>query len=138
MDDLCVSTFMRSLSAETNACFVRILVTISPRMYREALALFIHRRRPDFDVLLAPPWSLDRRAEHFGPHVLVQDADKAGLPLALAGGVVCRVLVLKKPDRIDATIELYGTTSELRDACLEELFGVLEEAERLSHRDGGG
>jgi hypothetical protein len=107
-------------------------------MYREALALFIHRRRPDFDVLLAPPWSLDRRAEHFGPHVLVQDADEAGLPLALAGGVVCRVLVLKKPDRIDATIELYGTTSELRDACLEELFGVLEEAERLSHRDGGG
>jgi hypothetical protein len=107
-------------------------------MYREALALFIHRRRPDFDVLLAPPWSLDRRAEHFGPHVLVQDADEAGLPLALAGGVVCRVLVLKKPDRIDATIELYGTTSELRDACLEELFGVLEEAERLSHGDGGG
>jgi hypothetical protein len=129
---------MRSLSAETNACFVRILVTISPRMYREALALSIHRRRPDFDVLLAPPWSLDRRAERFGPHVLVQDADEAGLPLALAGGVVCRVLVLKKPDRIDATIELYGTTSELRDACLEDLFGVLEEAERLSHGDGGG
>jgi hypothetical protein len=138
VDDLCVSTFMRSLSAETNACFVRILVTISPRMYREALALSIHRRRPDFDVLLAPPWSLDRRAERFGPHVLVQDADEAGLPLALAGGVVCRVLVLKKPDRIDATIELYGTTSELRDACLEDLLGVLEEAERLSHRDGGG
>ena len=135
MDDLCVSTLMRSLSAETNACFVRILVTISPRMYREALALCIHRRRPD--VLLAPPWSLDRRAERFGSHVLVKDADKAGLPLALAGSVVCRVLVLKKHDRIDATIELYGTTSELRDACLEDLFGVLEEAERLSHGDGG-
>ena len=55
----------------------------------------------------------------------------------MAGSVVCRVLVLKKPDRIDATIELYGTTSELRDACLEALFGVLEEAERLSHGDGG-
>jgi len=107
-------------------------------MYREALALCIHRHRPDFDVLLAPPWSLDRRAERFGPHVLVQDAGEAGLPLALAGSVVCRVLVLKKPDRIDATIELYGTTSELRDACLEDLFGVLEEAERLSQGDGSG
>jgi len=106
-------------------------------MYREALALCIHRRRPDFDVLLAPPWLLDRRAERFGPHVLVQDADHAGLPPALAGGV-CRVLVLKKPNRIDATIELDGTTSEFRDACLEDLFGVLEEAERLSQGDSGG
>src|SRR5215204_3775186 len=122
---------MRSLSAETNACFVRILLTISPRMYREALALCIHRHRPDFDVLLAPPWSLDGRTERFGPHVLVQDAEEAGLPPALARGVVCRVRILKKSDRIDATIELDGTTSELRDASIEDLFGVLEEAERL-------
>ena len=106
-------------------------------MYREVLALCIHRHRPDFDVLLAPPWSLDGRAERFGPHVLVQDAEEAGLPPALAGGVVCCVRILKKPNRIDATIELDGTTSELRDACLEDLFGVLEEAERLSHGDGG-
>ena len=129
---------MPSLSAETKTYFVRILLTISPRMYREALALCIHRHRPDFDVLLAPPWSLDGRAERFGPHVLVQDAEEAGLPPALAGGVVCRVLVLKKPNRIDATIELYGTTSELRDACLEDLFGVLEEAEGLLQGDGSG
>jgi hypothetical protein len=128
---------MRSLSAETNTYFVRILVTISPRMYREALALRIHRHRPDFDVLLAPPWPLDGRTERFGPHVLVQDADDAGLPPALAGDVVCRVRILKKPDHIDATIELYGTTSEVRDASIEDLFGVLEEAERLSQWDGG-
>src|SRR5215203_7262017 len=76
---------MRSLSAETNTYFVRILLTISPRLYREALALCIHLRRPDFDVLLAPPWPLDRRAERFEPHVLVQDAEEAGLPPALAG-----------------------------------------------------
>src|SRR5215208_972349 len=129
---------MRSLSAETNACFVRILLTISPRMYREAIALCIHRHRPDFDVLLAPPCSLDGRPKRLGPHVLVQDADDAELPPALAEGVVCRVRILKKPNRIDATIELYGTTSELRDACLEDLFGVLEEAEGLSQGDGSG
>jgi hypothetical protein len=107
-------------------------------MYREALALCIHRRRPDFDVLLALPWLLDGRAEHFGPHVLVQDADDAGLPPALAEGVVCCVRIFKKPDRIDATIELDGTTSEVRDASIEDLFGVLEEAERLSQGDGSG
>jgi hypothetical protein len=101
-------------------------------MYREVLALSIHRRRPDFEVLLAPPWLLDRRAERFEPHVLVQDADEAGLSPALEGGVVCRVLVLKKPEHIDATIELDGTATAVQDICLEDLFEVLEGAERLS------
>ncbi|HSK82889.1 MAG TPA: hypothetical protein VK902_05710 [Rubrobacter sp.] len=116
---------------------MRILVTITPRMYREVLALSIHRRRPDFEVLLAPPETLDGEVELFGPHVLVQDADEAGLPRALAKGVVCLVRILIT-DRIDATIELGGTTSELRDASLDELFAVLEEAEVLSRGEGGG
>jgi hypothetical protein len=116
---------------------VRILVTISPRLYREVLALSIHRRRPDFQVLLAPPWPLDGRAERFGPHVLVQDAEEAGLPPALAEGVLCRVRILLA-DRVDAKIELDGTASEVHDVCLEDLFEVLEEAEMLSQGDGGG
>jgi hypothetical protein len=111
---------------------VRILITNTPRMYREVLALFIYRRRPDFAVLLASPGALDGRAERFEPHVLVQDAGEAELPPALAEGVVCRVRVLKKTDRIDATIELDGTATEVQDVCLEELFEVLEGAERLS------
>ena len=128
---------MRSLSAETNACFVRILVTISPRLYREVLALCLHRRRPDFEVLLAPPWPLDGRAERFGPHVLVQDAEEAGLPPALAEGVLCRVRILLA-DRVHAKIELDGTASEVHDVCLEDLFEVLEETEMLLQGDGGG
>src|SRR4028118_2380123 len=48
---------------------VRILVTVSPRMYREAIALSIRSRRPDFEVLIAPPWPLDGRAEAFVPPV---------------------------------------------------------------------
>jgi DNA-binding CsgD family transcriptional regulator len=88
VDYPCVFLFMRSLSAERSAVFVRILITITPRMYREVLALSIHRRYPDFEVLLSPPWPLDGRAERFGPHVLVQDADEAGLPPALTEGVL--------------------------------------------------
>jgi hypothetical protein len=107
-------------------------------MYREVIALCIHRRRPDFEVLLAPPWPLEGRAERFEPHVLVHDADEAGLPPAVAEGVVCRIRILKT-DRIDATtIELDGTTTEVRDAHLEELLVAIEEAERLSSGDGGG
>jgi hypothetical protein len=126
---------MRSLSAERNASFVRILITITPRMYREVLALSIHRHRPDFEVLLAPPWPLDGEAGRFGPHVLVHDADEAGLPPAVAEGVVCRVRILKT-DLIDATIELDGTTSEVRDASEEDLLLALEGAESLLSGDG--
>jgi hypothetical protein len=122
---------------------VRILITITPRLYREVLALSIHRRRPHFEVLLVPPGApgnLDGEAARFEPHVFVQDADDAGLPPALAEGVVCRVQILKA-DRIDATIELDSATSELRDASLDELLEVLEGAEMLSlasQGEGGG
>jgi hypothetical protein len=130
---------MRSLSAGRSAFFVRILVTISPRLYREVLALSIHSRYPDSEVMLAPLDSLDGEAERFGPHALVQDADEEGLPQAVPDGVVCRVSVLKTTDRLDATIELDGATSEVHDVCLEDLFEVLEKAERLSSQgDGGG
>jgi hypothetical protein len=129
---------MRSLSAERNAFLVRILVTISPRLYREAIALSIHRHRPDFEVLLAPTDSLDGEAERFGPHALVQDADEEGLPPGVPDGLVCRVQVLKTTERMDATIELGGATSELRDISLDELFAALEEAEGLLQGDGGG
>ena len=118
------------MSAGRNAFLMRILLTISPRLYRETLALSIHRRRLDFDVLLARPWPLDGRAERFGPHVLVQDADEAELPPALAEGVLCRIRVFIT-DRVDATIELDGKISEVHDACLEDLFEVLQEAEGL-------
>jgi hypothetical protein len=127
---------MRSLSAERSAFFVRILITITPRMYREVLALSIHRRRPDFEVLLAPPGSLDGKAERFGPHVLVQGPDEAGLPPTLPDGVLCRIQLLDN-GRMDATIEFDGTASEVHDVCLEDLLEVLEEAASLSQGAGG-
>ena len=110
---------------------MRILITITPRMYREVLALSIHRRRPGFEVLLAPPWTLDGRAERFWPHVLVQNHEEAGLPLELPDGVVCRIRHLKT-DRIEAAIEVGGEASEVRGVCFEDLYGVLEKAESLS------
>ena len=47
----------------------------------------------------------------------------------------------REAQRIDATIELDGTISELRDASLDELLEVLEGAEMLalaSQGEGGG
>ena len=116
---------------------MRILVTVSPLMYREAIALSIHHHRPGSEVLLAPPWPTDGRTGRFGPHVLVHDAEEAGLPPALAGGVACRVRV-RVADRVDATVEAGGTVYEARDADLADLLGALDEAEDLVNGRGDG
>ena len=129
--------FARSLSAGRNAPPRRILITVSPLMYREAIALSVHDRRPDFEVLLAPPRPTDVRTGRFGPHVLVHDAEEAGLPPALAGSVACRVRV-RVADRVDAVVEAGGAVTEVRDAGLGELFAALEEAEGLVPAWGGG
>src|SRR5215216_6587577 len=83
VDDLCVFPFMRSLSAEGNAFFVRILSTITPRIYREVLALFTHRR-PDFGVLLAPPESLvdGERPSASGRTYWCKTPTRMGCPMA--------------------------------------------------------
>lgn len=112
------------LYRERNASFVQILISITPRMYREVLALSIHGRRPDFEVLLVPPGSFDWRDERFGPHVLVQDANEAEPPV-LSDSVVCRVRMLIT-HRVDVIVELGGTVSEIHDVRFGDLLGVLE------------
>ncbi len=114
---------------------MRILVTVSPLMYREAIALAIHDRRPDSEVLLAPPWPMDVRTDRFGPHVLVHDAEEAGLPPAVAGGVACRVRV-RVADRVDAVVEAGEAVYEVRDANLGDLLAIVDEAEALASGPG--
>lgn len=116
---------------------MRILVTVSPLMYREVIALSIHDRRPGFEVLIAPPWPLDVRTGSFAPHVLVHDAEEAGPSPALAGDLVCRVRV-RAAARMHAVVEAGGTVTEIRDAGLGDLFVALDEAEGLVPAWGGG
>ena len=56
---------------------VRVLVTVEPRMYREAIALAVQRLRPDSEMLLAPEEGLDGQVEGFEPQELVRnDSDR--------------------------------------------------------------
>jgi hypothetical protein len=41
---------------------MRILIANTPLMYRESLALAIHRNNPNFEVMIADPGSLDGEA----------------------------------------------------------------------------
>jgi hypothetical protein len=71
---------------------MRVLVTLSPRMYRHAIALSVHRDRPGIDVRVSPPEAAAGEIEAFHPHLLVHN-DTAPIPEGVLGGVPVAVAV---------------------------------------------
>jgi hypothetical protein len=110
---------------------IRVLVTVEPRMYREAIASGLQRLRPDLEVMLVPEDVLDGQVETFRPHVLVRNDSDGAIPEGLLGRVVCRVEVLYT-DSMDTRISMGGRSYTIEDASLEDLLSLLDEAEKLA------
>jgi hypothetical protein len=110
---------------------IRVLVTVEPRMYREAIALGLQRLRPDLEVMLVPEDVLDGQVEAFRPHVLVRNDSDGAIPEGLLGRVVCRVEVLYT-DSMDTRISMGGRSYTIEDASLKDLLSLLDEAEKLA------
>jgi hypothetical protein len=110
---------------------VRVLVTVEPRMYREAIALAVHRNRPEAEVMLVPEEILDGQMGDFAPHVLVRN-DKDGVaPEALPGSVVCCMEVLYT-DHMAARVSVGESSYTIEDASMEDLLSVVDKAEVLA------
>ena len=62
---------------------VRVLVTVEPRMYREAIALAMQRHRPDAEVMLVSAVGLDGQVDSFEPHMLVRNDSDEAIPEGL-------------------------------------------------------
>lgn len=105
------------------------MITISPLMYRESLALSVHRHRPGFDVLLGAPESLDSRAESFRPHLLVRN-DTDGADMELKQGALCWIEILYS-DSMHARISLDGEVWEIRDMSIEDLLEIVDRTQKL-------
>jgi len=58
---------------------MRVLVTVSPRMYREAIASSLQHTRPDLEVRVARPEDAELELAGFKPHLLVHN-DTAPIP----------------------------------------------------------
>src|SRR5215210_8782437 len=107
---------------------MRILIAVAPKMYREALTHIIRTDRPDDDVRLADPDTLDREASSFGPHLIVcndnaQEVREVSVP---------SWVVIRYHDHLSASVFLDGQdTCLIQDIALEDLLGVVEETERL-------
>jgi hypothetical protein len=109
---------------------VRVLVTVEPRMYREAIALAIQRARPDSEVMLAPEDALDGKVEGFAPHVLVRNDSDRQIPEGQLGSVVCRVEVLYT-DGMAALVSVGARSYKIEDASMDDLLSLVDEAEGL-------
>jgi hypothetical protein len=107
---------------------VRVLVTVEPRMYREAIALALQRARPYSEVMLAPEDALDGQVGKFAPHVLVRNDSDRQIPEGQLGSVVLRVEVLYT-DGMAALISMGGRSYKIEDANMDDLLSLVDEVE---------
>jgi len=108
---------------------VRVLVTVEPRMYREAIALAVQSDRPGAEVLLVPADVLDGQVAGFAPHVLVRNDSDAAVPEWLLESVVVRVEVLVKDGMAARVSPRGGEPYVIEDACIADLLALMDEAE---------
>jgi hypothetical protein len=108
---------------------MRILVAVAPIMYRQTLAHILRRDRPDDEVRLADPHSLDREASSFGPHLIVCNDDAPEIREEVS---VPSWVVIRYHDSLSASVFLDGQDPRLvQDMSIEDLIGVVEETQRL-------
>ena len=116
---------------------VRVLITLEPRMYRQAIALAVQRSRPESEVMLAPEESLDGQVHEFAPHVFVRSDSGREVPEGLLGSVVLRVEVLYTDDMSVRVSVVGGRSYIIEDATMDDLLSLVDEAEALAERDEG-
>ena len=108
---------------------MRVLITVQPLMYREAVALAIHTRRPDIEVLIGPEASLDGEVERFAPHLFLRN-DTDGADMERLAGALCWIEILYS-DSLSARVSLDGEVWEIEDICMDDLISLIEQTERL-------
>ena len=112
---------------------MRVLITVQPLMYREALALAIHNQRPDIEVLVGPEDSLDGEVERFAPHLFVRN-DTDGADTGVVAGAPCWIELLYS-DGLNARVSLDGEVWEIEDICTDDLISLIKQTERLIPED---
>src|SRR5215212_7828531 len=72
---------------------MRVLVTVSPQMYCQAIALSIQSARPGIEVRIAPPEAAEEQLRLFQPDLLLYN-DTAPISQEALEGIPARVEVL--------------------------------------------
>jgi hypothetical protein len=110
---------------------VRVLITLEPRLYREAIADALRRSLPHSEVMIAAEVSLNGQVHDFAPHVLVRSDSGPEVPEGQPGSVVCRVEVLYT-DHMGVRVSVVGRRSyTIEDASMDDLISLMDEVEGL-------
>ena len=110
---------------------VRVLITLEPTMYREAIAQAVQRSRPHSEVLPVAEVSLNGQVHDFAPHVIVRSDSGQQIPEEKLGSVVCRAEVLYT-DHMGVRVSVVGGRSYIiEDASMDDLISLVDEAEGL-------
>jgi hypothetical protein len=109
---------------------MRILITVTPQMYRQAIAFSIRSRRPGCDVKIASPGATAGEIADFEPHLLLHN-DNDGLGSEVMAGIMCRVTV-RYTDGMDARITTRDEVREARDMSTDELLRVVDAASTMA------
>ncbi|MBV9453882.1 MAG: hypothetical protein JOZ19_07165 [Rubrobacter sp.] len=106
---------------------IRVLVAVSPKMYRQTITLFLRSRRPDVKVRSADPLDLQRECALFEPHLLVchdgtpEDARNRALFL----------VEIHYSNSLDAVVKANGKDLRIvEDIEIDDLLAVVEEIEK--------
>ena len=112
---------------------MRVLVTVSPQMYRQAIAHSIQSARPGVEVRIAPPEATEEQLRLFRPDLLLYN-DTAPIPEEALEGVPARVEMLYS-DSMDARVRADGgMVSRMRDMSTEDLLRTVAVAASLENR----
>ena len=109
---------------------VRVLVSIAPLSYREAVALSLTKYRPHLETRIAPPEDLDQEVESFEPHLVVCNE----VTQTVRENVPSWVQILLE-DGLDAVVSVNGQSLEVHDISTEDLLRALDETEEMASRD---
>ena len=106
---------------------MRILVSIVPRSYREAIARTLMRDRPHHEVRIAVPEDLDRDVAHFEPHLVVSIE-----VTSLMQETVTSVVRIMYEESLNAHLYVDNQeSSKVHDISMKDLLGAVDETERI-------
>jgi hypothetical protein len=122
----------------------RVLISIGPSMYAEALAFSVRKHRPRAEVsLLDPLGDLEAETQRLRPHLIVANRVPPGAKAGCFWVEVAEPVGGEGAKALGAEISADGYSRTVADVRTEHVLAALDRAEDelllgLGHAQGGG
>lgn len=106
---------------------MRILISIAPLMYRQALARSLGQRDPAPEILLCAPKELDEEVDRFRPQLLICHEGTEWLYPFVSAWVV-----IPYANSLNVHVSLGRKETIVEDISMEEMLEIVDEAQRIA------